>query len=375
MGNALYHETHRPQFHFTPLRNWTNDPNGLVYYQGEYHLFFQHNPTGIKWGNMTWGHAVSPDLVHWTQLPNAIEPDALGTIFSGSAVVDWHNTAGLQTGSEPPLVAIYTSAGSEVKPPAPFTQSIAYSNDRGRTWNKYAQQPGARPHRGRQPRPQGHLARAQPTVGHGALPGRQRLCPVRLARPEGLDTAVRRGHARRRRVPRLLRAAGGRRPRAAPAGSFGARMGCYRLGTFDGATFTPETDVLARRWGANGYAAQTWSDIPPADGRRIQISWMAGGKYPAMPFNQQFSFPVELTLRSTPQGLRLFRQPVRELALLHAKEHRWENVTLTPGANLIPQTACELFDVHLEVALGRCHGLRSCWCADTTCATTWPRPS
>jgi sucrose-6-phosphate hydrolase SacC (GH32 family) len=133
---------------------------------------------------------------------------------------------------------------------------------------------------------------------------------------------------------------------------FWGAAGCYRLGSFDGAAFAPETDALRAEWGANGYAAQTWSDIPSADGRRIQISWMAGGKYPAMPFNQQFSFPVELTLRSTPQGARLSREPVREIALLHDRLHRWENLTLHPGTNLIPQTECELFDIRAEVELG-----------------------
>src|SRR5207249_4140580 len=139
----LYAETYRPQFHFTAQQNWHNDPNGLVYYKGEYHLFFQHNPFGINWGNMTWGHAISRDLVHWEQIANAIEPDRLGTIFSGSAVVDWKNTAGFQTGKEKPLEAIYTAAGdtSPESKVQPYTQCIAYSNDRGRTWTKYAGNP------------------------------------------------------------------------------------------------------------------------------------------------------------------------------------------------------------------------------------------
>ena len=123
--------------------NWLNDPNGLVFYKGEYHLFFQHNPDGINWGNMTWGHAISTDLLHWRQLDDAILPDRMGTIFSGSAVVDWQNTSGLQTGEEKPLIAIYTSAGgtSADSKGQPFTQSIAASNDRGRTWKKYEHNP------------------------------------------------------------------------------------------------------------------------------------------------------------------------------------------------------------------------------------------
>ena len=100
MIQTAYRETYRPQFHFIPKTNWTNDPNGLIYYKGEYHLFFQHNPFGIDWGNMTWGHAISTDLVHWKQLPHALHPDELGTIFSGSGVVDWNNTGGFQTGDE-----------------------------------------------------------------------------------------------------------------------------------------------------------------------------------------------------------------------------------------------------------------------------------
>ena len=131
----------RPQFHFTPRKGWMNDPNGLVFQDGEYHLFFQHNPRGITWGNIHWGHAVSKDLVHWEQLDEALAPDKFGTMWSGSAVVDWKNTSGLGTGgnlgtgSRPPIVAIYTATNPFVGKRA--VQCIAASSDRGRTLVKY----------------------------------------------------------------------------------------------------------------------------------------------------------------------------------------------------------------------------------------------
>ena len=131
-------EPHRPQFHFTPERNWMNDPNGLVYHEGEYHLFFQYNPDGDQWGNMSWGHAVSTDLVHWQELPLAISHDDAEMVFSGSAVVDHENTTGFGTKDEPAMVAVYTRAP---KAGGSQAQSLAYSTDRGRTWTKYAGNP------------------------------------------------------------------------------------------------------------------------------------------------------------------------------------------------------------------------------------------
>ncbi|MEV0976397.1 GH32 C-terminal domain-containing protein [Streptomyces sp. NPDC049915] len=133
-----YSETYRPQFHFTPEKNWMNDPNGLVYYKGEYHLFYQHNPNGNSWGDMSWGHAVSTDLVHWKELPLALSHDDTEMVFSGSAVVDWNNTTGFGTKKNPPMVAIYTSA---YKNGGKQAQSLAYSTDRGRTWTKYQGNP------------------------------------------------------------------------------------------------------------------------------------------------------------------------------------------------------------------------------------------
>src|SRR4051794_17733828 len=127
-----YREQFRPQFHFTPAKNWMNDPNGMVYYDGEYHLFFQHNPFGNEWGHMSWGHAVSTDLVHWKELPVAIPEEGNEMIFSGSAVVDRLNTSGFGTVANPPMVAVYTSAV-----PGDQYQSLAYSTDHGRTWTKH----------------------------------------------------------------------------------------------------------------------------------------------------------------------------------------------------------------------------------------------
>ncbi len=144
--NADYYtEQHRPQFHFSPEANWMNDPNGMVYYEGEYHLFYQYYPRGTTWGPMHWGHAISTDLVHWEHLPIALYPDEHGMIFSGSAVVDWDNTSGFGKNNKPPLVAIFSyhdMAKEQAGVEDDFqTQGIAYSTDKGRTWKKYEGNP------------------------------------------------------------------------------------------------------------------------------------------------------------------------------------------------------------------------------------------
>ena len=352
--SVLYDETYRPQFHFSPRTNWTNDPNGLVYYQGEYHLFFQHNPTGINWGNMTWGHAVSPDLAHWKQLDDAIRPDRLGTIFSGSAAVDWENTTGFQTGTEKPIVAIYTAAGgtSEESKGQEFSQCIAYSNDRGRTWTKYEKNPVL---------PHIIGGNRDPKVIWYA-PARRWILALFLDKEEyALFTSP--DMKTWTKLQSLPPFGCGECPDFFPMAVdghpkelkwvFTGANGHYLVGSFDGKQFTPDSlQAQAADSGRNYYAVQTYSDIPPKDGRRIQIAWMAGGQYPGMPFNQQMSFPCEMKLRRFPEGLRICRTPVKEIELLHEKRHEWRNLSVKPGENPLADIHGDLFDIRLEVEPG-----------------------
>lgn len=367
--HVIYHETSRPQFHFTAQKGWLNDPNGLVYYKGEYHLFFQHNPFGTEWGHMTWGHAVSRDLVHWQPLPDALKPDALGTMFSGSAVVDWENTAGFQTGAEKALIALYTAAGdtSPESKGQPFTQCLAYSTDRGRTWTKYAGNPVLKHILGgnRDPKVVWHAPTRRwimalyldgdrfalftspnlkqwTKIQELALPGCDE-CPDFFALPVQ-NGAGRSGDA------------------AAHRWVFTAANGRYVLGAFDGQTFTPETGPLPSDYGGNFYAVQTYSDLPPSDGRRIQIAWMRGGSYPGMPFNQQMGFPCALTLRATSEGLRLYRWPVREIRRLYAETHTFRNLTVAEGSQPLPGLTGDLWDIEaaFEARDAAAFGLRVC---------------
>jgi fructan beta-fructosidase len=342
-----YSELHRPQFHFSPRENWTNDPNGLVYYKGEYHLFFQHNPESVKWGNMTWGHAVSPDLLHWTRLDDALKPDDLGTIYSGSAVVDWQNSARFKTGDEDVLVALYTSAGEHAPKPVPYTQSLAYSNDRGRNWTKHDCNPVIDHIRSSNRDPK--------VIWHE--PSEQWILALYL---DGNDYTL---HSSKNLLdwshiqdltlqgvtecPDFFELAVDGKPDDSRWVYWGADGG-YLIGSFDGKRFEPETDVLRAEFGKNGYAAQSWSDIPSEDGRRIQISWMRGGKYPAMPFNQQMSFPVSLRLRSTPDGIRLQRNPIHEIESLYENTESVQNIEIERDRPLVPETQHDCFDIRVE---------------------------
>jgi len=352
----LYKEKRRPQFHFTSKRGWLNDPNGLVYYEGEYHLFYQHGPFGCNGAgdNQAWGHAVSTDLVHWTELGDAVHPDSLGTIFSGSGVVDWNNTTGFQTGNEPPLVFTYTSAGgvNQWSKGKSFTQSIAYSNDRGRTVTKYEGNPV-----------QEHI------IGGNRDPKviwweetQEWVIILELDETFGFFTSK---DLKKWEMQSVLEdGAFHDCPELFELPVDGDEnntkwvihdgTGNYFCGDFDGKKYTPETELIKRNHGNCFYAAQAFSDIPKEDGRHIEVAWglMEFEPIPGMPFNQQITFPVELTLRTTEDGPRLFTNPVREIERIYGKKHTWTDEQLQPGQNLLSNLKGELYDIEAEFVVG-----------------------
>jgi len=336
----FYTEPLRPQFHFSQKVGWNNDPNGMVYYDGEWHLFFQHNPVGHGWGNMTWGHAVSKDLVHWKQLPNALFPSTMakGACFSGSANIDHNNTAGFQTGDEKVMVAALTDTGAG--------EAIAYSNDRGRTFTWYEKNPVVK-HKGRDPKiiwyePGKHWVMAvfDQREGSGGI--------AFYTSPNLKDWTYQSRIAGYHECPELfeLPVDGDAKNTRWVVYAGDAK---YVLGSFDGKTFTPAHEGKHRvHWG-NYYASQRFSN--PPDGRIIQIGWARIGMK-GMPFNQTFSFPCRLTLHKTPDGIRMFAKPIKEIALLHKKKHALGRTAVKPDAPASVKTAGRLFDIRATFDVG-----------------------
>lgn len=338
-----YREPWRPQFHFTPATNWMNDPNGMVFYEGEYHLFYQFNPFGDKWGHMSWGHAVSKDLVRWEHLPIALYEENDIMVFSGSAVVDWKNTSGFGTSGKPPLVAIYT--GHYTKKPLQ-NQQIAYSNDRGRTWTKYSGNPvldlGEKDFRDPkvmwdEPTKRWVMVVSLPVqrkVRFYSSPNLKDWTYLSDFGPAGstigiwecpdlLPLAVENKRGQQKWALIVNVGSG------APAGGSGCQ---YFIGEFDGKQFALDPSfpggkdaALWADWGRDFYAAVSWSDIPKRDGRRLWLGWMSNWEYanavPTSPWRSAMSIPRELTLRETADGLRLIQAPARELRKLRGQHY------------------------------------------------------
>jgi fructan beta-fructosidase len=349
--NTFYQEAHRPIYHYTARRGWLNDPCGLVFHNGEYHLGYQHNPYGYGWANMHWGHAVSTDLVHWQELPEWLYPDPLGAMWSGSTVVDVNNSGGFGANA---LVAFYTGAAKGADGNLPrmanagkFTQCLAYSLDNGRTWTKYTNNP-VLPNQVNDDR--------DPRVFWYA-PGNKWVMLLWMDGNEYrfYDSTNLKNWTYRStfifpgviEVPDIFEL-----PLDGNAGNkkwiFWGGAGNYYIGTFDGNAFTAQSGPFTVRAGGSGSgdvsfaATQTFNDAPSS--RRILIVH-GTAQYPGMPFNNQMNFPMDLTLRTSPSGSRLYANPVPELALLRTSTNTWPGQALVSGNNIMSGTTGEAFEL------------------------------
>ncbi len=379
-------EPYRPRIHFTPPSGWMNDPNGLVFFEGEYHLFYQHHPQSTVWGPMHWGHAVSADLVHWAHLPIALAPDALGTIFSGCCVIDWQNTTGLGDGAAPPMIALYTQHDEAKKAAGRAdyqVQSLAYSHDRGRTWLKYSGNPVL-------PNTTGIADFRDPKVFWDA-PRKRWLMALAVAdciqfwySPNLLawEYASAFGHNEGAHggvweCPDLfpLTVSGTDKKKWVllvsinPGGPNGGSATQYFVGDFDGTTFTTDEKSAPKvektqngRWvdfGRDCYAGVTFSDVLNADGRRIFLGWMSNWNYgqqtPTSPWRSAMTTPRTLSLkRHDTGGFVLCSEPVAEFSA--ARQHE---ITIPP----------QRLQAGLSLASTHTHGL------DCTLTLAWENPA
>ncbi len=379
----LYQERHRPQVHFSPKEKWMNDPNGMVFFEGEYHLFYQYYPDSTVWGPMHWGHAISTDLVHWEHLPIALYPDSLGYIFSGSAVVDWKNTSGFGSEENPPLIAIFTyhdMEGERAKTSTFQSQAIAYSNDKGRTWIKYEgnpviPNPGIRDFR--DPKVIWDENSEQWVMVFAAqdqvkIYGSKDLKEWQHLSDFGKEYG---SHAGVWECPDLFPLYLEEEDKTYwvlllsinPGGPNGGSATQYFIGDFDGKRFTlddrfqPQVDKMESGeeqavwldYGRDNYAGVTWSDIPEEDGRRIFIGWMSNWDYarlvPTEAWRSAMTLPRNLTLEATESGPRLRQAWVREVDKLEIESKTLANQTVEDTINLLTQAQEEAVEARLKL--------------------------
>lgn len=356
----------RPLYHFTPPANWMNDPNGLVFYQGEYHLFYQYHPNSSVWGPMHWGHAISRDLVQWNHLPVALFPDELGLIYSGSAVIDWENTAGF--GREA-MVAVFTHHNFDHSE----KQSLAYSLDSGRSWTKYAGNPVLNAPEGmrdfRDPKVFWYGSRRD---GHWVMVlAAQDVVRIYIS-PDlihwtagGIFGAAYGAHSGVWETPDLfeLSVDGGAEKRWVMTvgigdGGPGGRSGMqYFVGSFDGREFScddPGATVLWADFGADYYAAVSWNDEP--NHRRLMIGWQSNWQYanltPTTTWRSACSLVREVSLRRTAQGVRLFQHPAPENQRLRGQPLLYHNLELNPCQNPLEGVSGDSFELLAEFQPG-----------------------
>jgi len=337
-SDTTYNQIYRPQYHFSPRINWTNDPNGLVYYDGEYHLFYQYNPFGIRWGHMTWGHAVSPDMFHWKELAPAIPEDANGMAFSGSCVIDTKNTSGFSKNGKTPMVAIYTNHREDNQ-----SQYLAYSLDRGRTWTKYSGNPviDLKEANFRDPNVFWHepskrwvmvamLAKQNRALFFTSKNLKQWEKTGEFASPDSPAGIW--------ECPALLEVPveGSKRSKWLFLLSMGEKGGVaggtgmqYFVGDFDGKRFTSEFkqgDVRYLDYGKDYYAAIPFNNTT----RRVSLGWLNNWQYaneiPTTPFRGAMTLPRELRLIKTKNGYEIRQQVVNELRPLTSDSFQWRGM-------------------------------------------------
>ena len=337
-SDIKYDEFLRPQFHFSSKKNWINDPNGLVFYKGEYHLFFQHNPKATHWGNMTWGHAVSKDILRWKQLPHALLPYDNGTIFSGTAAVDYPNSLGKNTEENKAIVAYFTHAQNDNNDS--FYQAGAFSTDRGRTFELIDEGSPRVPNQGfdrgeRDPKIFWHLPsqkwililwikKADPKKTDD-------LGKVRFFSSRDLKNWEKISDFDREWVYEcmdLVELSVDDNPNNKKWLIYDASFD-YEIGSFDGTTLTTDKKSYLGDLGNAFYAAQTFNNSP--DGRTVIMGWLRTSNNNVyidnkMPFNQHMSFPASLKLKTTIEGIRLFRWPIKEIESLYEKSFAYEKI-------------------------------------------------
>ena len=350
--SQVYHERWRPQFHFSPKAHWMNDPNGMVFYRGTYHLFFQYYPDSMVWGPMHWGHAVSKDMVHWQELPVALYPDSLGYIFSGSAVVDFGNTSGFGHPGDTPLVAIFTQhdpVGAAQNRTDFQNQSIAYSLDNGKTWVKYDHNPVLHnpgiadfrdpkvlwDSRGNQ------WIMVLAVKDHVEFYGSPNLKSWSKVGEFGKEAGA---HGGVWECPDLfpMKDGDGRTVwvlivNINPGGPNGGSATQYFLGDFDGKTFTPAT--AGARWldfGPDEYAGVTWSNT---GSDRLFLGWMSnwlyGQRVPTDPWRSANTLPRVLGLEKVGDSLYLTSSPVREVDLVEGRGKKVSFPTALPKLAMV----------------------------------------
>ncbi len=321
-GDApMYAEKYRPQYHFSTRRGWINDPNGLIYHKGTYHMFYQHNPYEREWQNMHWGHTVSKDLLHWEEQPLALHPDTIGTMFSGTAVIDYENTAGFNKKSgEPAMVLFYTADHPKYQ-----RQCMAYSLDGGKTFKKYEGNPIIDSHE----KWQSHDTR-DPKVFWYA-PGKHWVMVLNerdghsIYNSANLKDWTYESHITGFwECPELFELPLDGNKNDTRWIMWGA-SGTYMIGKFDGKRFTPETPKLYNLNGS-AYAAQIFANIRPKDGRVIKMAW-GRISFDDMPFNGCMLLPQEQVLKTTPSGMRLISRPVKEVESLFTPVYKKQNLT------------------------------------------------